>query len=446
MDVQLSEKKKILPTVDREVPFSFAELFFSRTDERGVILSGNRVFQRISHYDWDELLNKPHSLIRHPDMPRAVFWLLWETIAKGEPIGAYVKNRAKDGRFYWVFAIVTPVEGGYLSVRLKPSALLPLVESEYRGLLEASTAAKWSPEESAAVLLKRLGELGFPNYGSFMATALAKELAARDAELGRPVDRMLACFEELVTAAKSLLDQSGKIFLIYDSAKYVPLNLKIHAAQLGERGVTIAVISDNYGIISGEIKAHMAHFVSSAEEVLKSIYDGLFLLGTAKVQHEVAEFFHHENASGEGAAGADEHEAALLERQLAAYQQKAADALRRIADQAARFQHDCGEMKRLATNLEVARIMGKMESSRLVFVKSGLDQLIDDLASFQVTIVESLKEIERENRAIQRNSMRMLSVLGAKPPAAAAAAVAAAASPPAAAASATPPATAAEAA
>ncbi len=57
-------------------------------------------------------------------MPRAVFWLLWDTIEKGEPVGAYVKNKAKDGRYYWVFAIVTPIEGGYL-----PSASSPLARS-----------------------------------------------------------------------------------------------------------------------------------------------------------------------------------------------------------------------------------------------------------------------------------------------------------------------------
>ena len=128
-----------------EVPFSLAELFFSRTDERGIILAGNSIFQRISMYAWEELLKKPHNIIRHPHMPKAVFWLLWETIKKGEPIGAYVKNRAKDGRYYWVFAIVTPIEGGYLSVRLKPSsAFLQVVEQEYKTLVDLENNAKLS--------------------------------------------------------------------------------------------------------------------------------------------------------------------------------------------------------------------------------------------------------------------------------------------------------------
>ena len=125
-----------LPSVDEEVPFIFDELFFSRTDGRGVILAGNSVFQRVSHYSWNELIKKPHNVIRHPDMPKGVFWLLWDTIKRGDPVGAYVKNRAKDGRYYWVFAIITPVEGGYLSVRLKPSSdLFAVVAQEYKSLL-----------------------------------------------------------------------------------------------------------------------------------------------------------------------------------------------------------------------------------------------------------------------------------------------------------------------
>ena len=97
MNTELSETRRKLPTVDDEVPFTFDELFFSRTDWRGVILAGNSVFQRVSLYRWDELIRKPHNVIRHPDMPKGVFWLLWDTIKNGEPIGAYVGSFAGGG-------------------------------------------------------------------------------------------------------------------------------------------------------------------------------------------------------------------------------------------------------------------------------------------------------------------------------------------------------------
>lgn len=74
----------------------------SKTDEKGVITYGNDYFVEISGYTEAELIGKPHNLIRHPDMPKVVFKLLWDRIQSGQQIMALVKNLAKDGRYYWV--------------------------------------------------------------------------------------------------------------------------------------------------------------------------------------------------------------------------------------------------------------------------------------------------------------------------------------------------------
>lgn len=63
-----------------ESEFKFEELFFSRTNTRGIIQSANSVFQRVSKYEWEELLQKPHKIIRHPAMPRGVFQLFWDEL------------------------------------------------------------------------------------------------------------------------------------------------------------------------------------------------------------------------------------------------------------------------------------------------------------------------------------------------------------------------------
>ena len=70
-----------------EAPFKLNEVFFSRTDKRGVIEAGNYIFRRVADYDWPELIGAPHKVIRHPDMPRAVFQLLWDTIKGGGTVG-----------------------------------------------------------------------------------------------------------------------------------------------------------------------------------------------------------------------------------------------------------------------------------------------------------------------------------------------------------------------
>jgi PAS domain S-box-containing protein len=84
------------------------DIIVSKTDVKGRMTYVNRTFCQISGYSEAEMLGQPHSLIRHPDMPRAVFKLLWDTILAGRECFAYVKNMAKNGDFYWVFAHVTP--------------------------------------------------------------------------------------------------------------------------------------------------------------------------------------------------------------------------------------------------------------------------------------------------------------------------------------------------
>ncbi len=92
---------------ETEVPEG--ELIISRTDLRGVITYVNETFAEISGYASDELVGRPHSILRHPDMPRAAFRELWETIEAGRTWTGYVKNLRKDRGFYWVEAQVSPV-------------------------------------------------------------------------------------------------------------------------------------------------------------------------------------------------------------------------------------------------------------------------------------------------------------------------------------------------
>jgi PAS domain S-box-containing protein len=98
---------RVVPT-GQERPFDTEEIIVSKTDCAGKILYANDVFLRVSGYSEAELLGAPHSIIRHPDMPRAVFKLLWDTVESGREIFAYVNNMARTGDHYWVFAHVTP--------------------------------------------------------------------------------------------------------------------------------------------------------------------------------------------------------------------------------------------------------------------------------------------------------------------------------------------------
>jgi hypothetical protein len=171
----MSNSSSERPLIDQERPFELSDIFYSRTDKRGVIQAGNTIFREVSEFAWSELLKAPHKVVRHPDMPRGVFWLMWETIKSGKPMGAYVKNRTADGRYYWVFALATPNDDGYFSVRIKPSApLLDDVKKVYAELRAAENEGEMTPEQSAKRLLERLAEHGFPDYETFQARALSQ--------------------------------------------------------------------------------------------------------------------------------------------------------------------------------------------------------------------------------------------------------------------------------
>ncbi len=88
---------------DEEIVLDPKRYIVSETDEKGKITFCNDYFIEICGYSKEELLGQPHSIIRHPDMPKVVFKLLWQTISQGKNINAVVKNLAKDGRYYWIF-------------------------------------------------------------------------------------------------------------------------------------------------------------------------------------------------------------------------------------------------------------------------------------------------------------------------------------------------------
>lgn len=375
-----------------EVPFSLAELFFSRTDSRGIIESGNQVFQRISQYSWPELYKKPHNIIRHPDMPKAVFYLLWSFLKQQKPIAAYVKNRAKDGRHYWVFAIATPIDGGYLSVRLKPSSdFFPIIQSAYQSILGLERDKGLSPKESAEEILAALRGLGFKSYDDFMSIAISKEITARNAALGKKKEPFLDCFSGISSQASKIIKETESIYESYEANRYVPLNLQIHSSQLGEEGKAIGVISSNFSAVSAEVNEEIKNFDLAAQDVFNQIYLGQFLLCVALIQGEVFEQFKLESTSGNENDKACEME--LLNKQRTEYRDKASLCLNTILKNITHFEMDCQRMKKCATSLEVIRVMGKVNAANHSS-HSGLNELIDELKTFQTAISERIKTIE----------------------------------------------------
>jgi PAS domain S-box-containing protein len=138
-----------------ERSFAPDEVIVTKTDLQGRITYANDVFLRVSALDETDALGKAHSLIRHPDMPRGVFRLLWDRLRAEQELFAYVVNRAADGAHYWVFAHVTPtrdsrgaVVGYHSNRRLPSSSAVASIQTVYRQMLVAESAGG-SATESA---------------------------------------------------------------------------------------------------------------------------------------------------------------------------------------------------------------------------------------------------------------------------------------------------------
>jgi PAS domain S-box-containing protein len=127
---------------NNEVTFDENTLLVTKTDLKGKITYANRAFIDIVKIEEAELINKPHSIVRHPDMPKAIFKLLWDYLKNGKEINAYVKNICSNGSYYWVFANVTASYFnnnviGYHSARRKPKeSSLNVIKPLYKTLLD----------------------------------------------------------------------------------------------------------------------------------------------------------------------------------------------------------------------------------------------------------------------------------------------------------------------
>jgi PAS domain S-box-containing protein len=159
-------KSKITPT-NQQRELRDDDFIVSKTDLKGRITYCNRIFMEIAGYEESELLGIQHNIIRHPDMPRAVFNMLWETLKGGQEFFGYIKNLCKDGSHYWVFANVTPSYNhkaevvGYYSVRRRPRPeALQIITPIYQEMLaaEKKAGAVQAIPASSAILKTKIAE------------------------------------------------------------------------------------------------------------------------------------------------------------------------------------------------------------------------------------------------------------------------------------------------
>lgn len=317
-----------------ESPFGIEELFFSTTDRKGIIRSGNQVFVRVSKHELENLLGAPHNIIRHPDMPRAVFKLLWDYLLSGRTIAAYVKNLAADGSYYWVFALVVPLsDGGFLSIRLKPTCeLFGIVKGLYVQLceIEKESADRGEPSKqgmqlATEALVEALESLGISSYDAFMHHALQVEMKSRDEALQqrddqapkleelpssdhvsdsiffstleklkvskRHGDALYQHVDELLLLHKGLDGKAAFLKTVSRELRITALNTSIIAAKLMEQGVGLGTVADQLGESSNGLGVLADSFFEQTQHTTEAMMKSIFHLATVRLGVEVSTLF-----------------------------------------------------------------------------------------------------------------------------------------------------------
>ena len=377
-----------------DMPFSVDEIFYSRTDKRGVIESGNAVFQRISGFEWAQLLGAPHRIVRNPETPRAVFHLMWRMIQGGEPCVAYVRNKTQDGRGYWVLATIFPMTEGYLSVRIKPtSPLFAAAKGLYATLVQAERAEGLTPEASEARMQAEILKLGFADYQSFMYAALRAEYR------GRNVSPTLANFfadgDKVTASLEATAKHQVDLLRSFDRLRDLPTNMRIIASRLEPSGGPISAISDIYNSTSGELFQEISDFAEGKKSLCRrmqqSFEKATFLQICSLLQAEVV----LRDESG-GMAQTDVErriESEILSRLRQACDSQAKAGLIEAEQLAGAMNRASSDLRRSMLGLDTIRVMGRVESGRLGAEGARIGATIDQIDHCHSGIIGLLQKI-----------------------------------------------------
>jgi aerotaxis receptor len=398
-----------------EVSYDPGDLFYSRTDERGVIIEGNQLFRRVSGYGWQEIKGAPHKIVRHPDMPKGVFQLMWDRLKADQKMVAYVKNRAKDGRYYWVTALTWPIEEGYLSVRLKPvSNMRDKVEKIYRDLKTAEETEGLTPAKSADRLLEQLLALGFSSFDHFMSDTLRAEIEQTAKLTHMQLPPVVWRFFAMSDTMNDLRAEVDGLVEVVSAIRTVPMNMRILASRLENVGGPISAISVNYTQMLEEMTNWVKEFTEGQNCTFARIHDsilhGQFLVCASFLQDRMSEGF---AADIKGAADQSKlvEDKATLEREAEAFRQVAHDSLGGMEREVRRLSRSVLDMKRYVTGLSSTRMMCKIESATLADTDTALSGIVEQLDERQNEIERRLAKVVELNGSIQGNCAMLKSLL-----------------------------------
>lgn len=418
---------------ETESRFELDELFFSKTNFKGTIESGNDVFVRVSEYDKQEIINRPHNIIRHPHTPRAVFKVFWNFLKEKKPIVAYVKNKSKSGRYYWVLAMAFPMEDGYLSIRLKPtSALFSQVQKIYDRVGYQESVSS-DLDQSVELLSQSLEELGFSSYDAFMRVALIEEMISRDRHLTRletadskqskvinraAIDNFIDLINGCTTVTRrafektqalsgkmeSLVENSEAISRACSMVKFITVNLTLSSSRLGNVGRALGVVSINLETLTKEIAQSTAEFENAFRAYSNSIRDMYFSIATSRFQidmmkHLADEVIRESKEHGDFTAQHEEFllsNCKLLQILVVDSFTNVSDITRQLYDTNQFLLSSIRNLRKIIVGMNILHVMGKIELGRVTDNTNSISARLQEMEELTETFKKNLRSLENE--------------------------------------------------
>ncbi len=393
-----------MPTAQTaDMPFELAQIFYSRTDQRGVIQSGNSVFQAISGFEWGQLVGAPHRIVRNYDTPRAVFRTIWEALEKGEMAAAYVRNKTADGRGYWVLAVMMPTAEGYLSVRIKPtSPLFDQMKPIYAALSAAEQGEKISIEDSQTRLFAQLKSLGYDNYCDFQMAVLKAEFRARSVALGAKNKSYFVDIDRIQQGLASIHKSQTDLLAAVESLRDLPTNMRIVASRLEPSGGPLSAMSDIYNSTSSVLFGEINDFVLGKSSISKRMQSAF-----EKYQFLRATFFLLDEVIAMGFSNLPDEsginpktEQALMSDLLTHLHGLEREALHIAERQAQDLNRTSYDLRRSMLGLDTIRVMGLVESGRLGSEGSRIGATMEQIGSCHATTIALLQNIKDNATAV----------------------------------------------
>lgn len=361
-----------------EVDFPCEQLLASATDARGVIRYANQEFCNVAGMSKEELVGAPHKVVRHPDMPRGLFHLMWQRLHAKLPVCAYVKNASADGGFYWVFASITPTQDGYLSVRIKPkSEFFEFTRDIYSDML-AEEARGLPPDKSAEWFLARLAEQNHSDFEAYAFAALNAEFSMRD-----DVDEAAGADLEKISSLIDMMNEGDvlvqKIISIFQQVRGEPINLRILSGRLEGAGVAIGTISKNYETMSDDMYQMIERLRCDDTGLLVRMRAALAHAHSASQIAALMDLTAKQSAVKHGASERSQGGREILHAQAEALSENSRVAISEVAALGKIVPDVCRQLRRRINGLDLVKLLCRVESGRMSDIDSGLLGIIQRL-------------------------------------------------------------------